>query len=87
MEEETINQSLMKGVSAIEDEVKALGDSVVSEQLYYILLKKASERRFPNGIIHMFTFTLIYFKQLETKGTKAWSSRTLSTIRTQRLQS
>ncbi len=38
------------GVAAIEEEVRALGDRNVSEQLNYILRQRASEKMFPNGL-------------------------------------
>jgi hypothetical protein len=41
---------LSKGVQAIREEVKELGDKVVIQQLHYILCKSANEKKFPNGI-------------------------------------
>ncbi len=40
----------MRGVEAIKEEVMALGDSNVMEQLNYILLQPATEKMFPNGL-------------------------------------
>jgi hypothetical protein len=48
--EKEVFRRAMAGVKAIQEEVKALGDRHVMEQLEYILHQPTSEKVFPNGI-------------------------------------
>jgi hypothetical protein len=50
IDDDLVTRASLRGTEAIEDEVKALGSSVVSEQLHYILQEKASEKLFDNGV-------------------------------------
>jgi hypothetical protein len=45
-----VNAAMLQGVAAIEDEVKALGDKQVIEQLDYILWRRAKEKMCSKGL-------------------------------------
>jgi hypothetical protein len=51
--EKEVVKRWLRGVEAIKDEVTALGDSIVTEQLNYILLQPATEKMFANGLRDM----------------------------------
>jgi hypothetical protein len=45
-----VSRRALEGVAAIEEEVRALGDTDVSEHLHYILKEPAKEKRCANGV-------------------------------------
>jgi hypothetical protein len=50
VDEDDINQSIVSGVAAIEEEVRALGNADVIQQLGYILRQRANEKLCHNGM-------------------------------------
>jgi hypothetical protein len=48
--ENEVSRRVVAGVGAIQEEVKALGDENVSQQLHYILRQRAREKTFSNGV-------------------------------------
>ncbi len=49
-DEDMVHRKALLGLGTIEEEVRALGDAVISEQLDYILHHEATEKMCPNGM-------------------------------------